>query len=181
MLCIPSSIFFSYIDIYIVCRSLQICGLCSTPKAFIRERSLSCHVWTLFFEVSFTFSRFLWQAGVAGGSRGYIFQWNCENNPCIIRKLMIGSLIECRYDFSDLKLTSVLHLFLFFSFCSPSFCGPQFAAVYADAATDGGWIHDHQGQNEITDHHHLLRLLHPLRHFLRNAVHRGGQRKTLMT
>lgn len=27
---------------------------------------------------------------------------------------MIGSLIECRYDFSDLKLTSVLHLFLFF-------------------------------------------------------------------
>ena len=24
---------------------------------------------------------------------------------------MIGSLIECRYDFSDLKLTSVLHFF----------------------------------------------------------------------
>lgn len=114
MLCIPSSIFFSYIDIYIVCRSLQICGLCSTPKAFIRERSLSCHVWTLFFEVSFTFSRLLWQAGVAGGSWGYIFEWNCENNPCVIRKLMIGSLIECRYDFSDLKLTRVLHLFLLF-------------------------------------------------------------------
>lgn len=63
--------------------------------------------------------------------------------------------------------------YIFFS-NSPGVWGLELTAVYADVAPDGGWIHNNQGQDEVTDQHYLLRLLHRLRHFLRHFVHRGS-------